>query len=197
MIEDHLNTDSNVVRLADKLSSDPNKPDSCRLDELLTGISSERERLGRRRFLAILNQKEFDIDGLTDWIFLLESFDCQDAARTYIDQTAKSLREQQLASSHEYGMPWHPYSQDEIRYLSQPDAENWAHPIRVFADRTYALRATPYDTKYNCFRVIGPFHDEIVGDNLITFTNEQFELWSYFVSVGEAMNRGESRTRPH
>ena len=196
MIKDHYCADDEVARLASLLSSRPIHKDSYKLSELMTGISCERERLGCRRFLAILNQKEYDIDGLTDWIFLLESFDRQDDARAYIDRTARSLRERQLAVPHEFGMPWHLHSEDEIQFLSQPEAASWAHPIRVIADRTYALRASPYDTKYNCFRVIGTFPNEIVGDRLITFVNEQSELWSYFFSIVQAVKNGVDRPLP-
>jgi len=68
--------------------------------------------------------------------------------------------------------------------------------LRTFYDRTYKLRAGAFDTKYSCFRAIGPFADFIIGDQLFEYVNSNFELWSYFVEVGETILAGKPRPAP-
>lgn len=177
-------------RLAGLLSSRPISEDSYRLDELLTGLEAERVRLGQRKFLVLLNQKVYDIDGLTDYVYLLDSHDSQSDAATHIETSAKALYERHTSGPDKYGDIWRLESEGEIMFMSQPKSPNWAHLIRVVCDKTYKLRAGTYDTKYSCFRAIGPFHGEIVDDQLFSFVNEPFELWSYFVDVGQAINKG-------
>ena len=163
---------------------------------MLIGLSAERKRLGERKFLVILNQKVYDIDGLTDYVYLLDSFDSQSEATTYIEASAKALYERQTAGPDMYGDNWRLESEGEIMFMSQPKSPNWAHPIRVVYDKTYKLRAGTYDTKYSCFRAIGPFHGEIISDQLFSFVNEPFELGSFFVDVGHAINKGSESPLP-
>lgn len=186
------NQDSNgeLIRLAGLLFSHPISEDSYKLDPSLIGLAAERKRLGERKFLVILNQKVYDIDGLTDYVYLLDSFDSQLDATTYIETSAKALCERQTAGPDKYGDNWCLESEGEIMFMSQPKSPNWAHPIRVICDRTYKLRAGTYDTKYSCFRAIGPFHGEIISDQLFSFINEPFELGSFFVDVGHATMKG-------
>ena len=160
-------------------------------------MDSERIRLGHRKFLVLLTQKIYDIDGLIDYVFLPESFDEISDAIAYVDSSSKTLYARQIAGPDEYRKNWHLESEGVIPFLTAPDSEHWANPIRVFYDRTYKLRAGPYDTKYCCYRVIGPFDGDIVSDGLFSFVNERSELWSYFVDVGDAIKKGIAPRQPN
>jgi len=154
---------------------------------LLEGLNSEVNRLGNRRYLVLLTQKVYDIDGLTDYVYLLESFDATSDAFTYVDRAVRSLYEAQTKEPDEYRCTWQLESEGEIPYLTPPKLPEigvWANPIRVIYDRTYKLRASDYDTQYNCFRVIGPFRGDIVSEQLFSWVNDSFELKRYFEDVG-------------
>lgn len=185
-----------LIRLAGLLSARPISEDSYKLDELLTGLKAERKRLGQRKVLAVLIQKDFDLDGLTDWIFPLKSFDAQAEAEEYIKSRSASLYALQIADVSQYGKTWVLESKDEIPFMTAPESSGWASNIRVLYDQTYKIRATSYDTKYNCFRAIGPFAAEVVSDALFSFINQPSELWSYFVDVGEAIKKGVTPRQP-
>jgi hypothetical protein len=76
---------------------------------------------------------------------------------------------------------------------SHPKGNRKLHTLH---DRTYKIRATEFDTKYNCFCVIGPFSDFVVGKKLFEFINSKSELWWHFVEVGEALLAGKPRPAP-
>ena len=52
---------------------------------LVRGLQIETARLGGRRYLVMVYQREFDIDGLTEDVKLIESFDQLDDAVAYAD----------------------------------------------------------------------------------------------------------------
>src|SRR2546422_10239536 len=85
-----------LTKLTGLLSARPISPDSYKLNELLTGLDAERKRLGQRRFAVVLNQQVYDYDGLTDFFFLIDSFDTQRKAMNCVDRNAAKLRAGQL-----------------------------------------------------------------------------------------------------
>lgn len=172
-----------LMRLAELLSSHPMGPDSYKLDELLTGLDIERSRLGQGKFAVVLYQNFFDIDGLTDYVFILDSFDTESEAIAYVKFNACDLLASQITEPDSLGAGWVVESESDHPYLPKPAG---TQALRTLYDQTYKLRAGPYDTKYNCFRVIGPFSDYVICDELFEFVNSQFVLWHYFVNVGQA-----------
>lgn len=177
----------NVIRLAEKLCGRAIADAPNENAELLTGIDIERRRLGNKRYLALLNRKVYDIDGLTDYVYLLESFDRSADAITYVDQAAQALCLAQIRQPDEFHSEWRLESEGEIPFIATqqlPTTGVWANRIRVMYDRTYKLRATDYDTQYNCFRVVGPFRGAIVSEQLVSFVNENWELRSFFAGIG-------------
>lgn len=176
-----------LTKLAGLLSSRPIGPDSYKLDELLAGLDAERSRLGRRKFVVVFYQNEFDFDGLTDYVFLLDSFDDQSEAIACVASQAQNLQATQTAQPDSRGLQWVLESDGGTWYIPNPTGK---HLLSVLHDQTYKLRAGPYDTKYNSFRAIGPFADFVVCEQLFEFVNSRFELWSYFVEIGEAVLAG-------
>ena len=206
-----------LTRLAGLLSGSPIGPDSYKLDELLAGLDTERSRLGRRRFAVVLYRQVFDLDGLTDYVFLLDSFDTQSEAIACVESSARDLLSTQTVQANSWGQRWALESEGDVRSLPNARAGLWAleseedmgsvpnstgkRLLRTLHDRTYKLRASGFDMQYNCFRAIGPFADFVVGDQLFEFLNSPFlnsrhELWSYFVKVGEAVRAGKPSAVP-
>lgn len=174
-----------LMALARYLSSRPIGPDSYMLDELLVGLDVERSRLGRGKFAVVLYQNIFDYDGLTDHVFILDSFDAQSEAIAYVESKARDLLASQITKSDSMGVRWVVESEGDHSYLPKSLG---TQTLQTLNDRTYKLQAGPYDTEYNCFRVIGPFSDFVICDELFKFVNSRFELWHYFVKLGAAQS---------
>ncbi|CAN5477946.1 hypothetical protein BH20ACI3_BH20ACI3_02090 [soil metagenome] len=181
-----------LVKLAGLLSRSPISPDNHQHDELLAGLDAERKRLGQRRFAVVLNQQVYDYDGLTDYFFLIHGFDTQGKAMKCVDSEARELLALQLAQKL-YDQPWVLESEGDMWALPKPKPKDF---LRALYDRTYKLRAGPYDTKYTCFRVIGPFDKWIVSQELFDFLNCQWELCHYFMQVGDALRNGKPMPMP-
>jgi hypothetical protein len=193
MKTDELRKDMELVALAERLRNqtieEMDHPRS-RLDELLRGIKLERERLGNRRFLAILLQYEFNIDGGYDWAWPLESFDSQAHAVLYVEAAAESLRKSQLeAGPDECGNSWALESVGKSPPRWQA-ARKLLPPIRVIYETAYKLRGkddwgpSPVDSIYNCFQVLGNFEGPIVSDDLIDYIDSGMGLDGYFCWIG-------------
>lgn len=177
-----------VLTLADLVSARPLTSTSYRRDDLLTGIDSERKRLGARGFLVSLHQQEFDIDGLTEYVFLLESFDSELEAKEFAKQRGLALLQQQTSQR-----PWGLEQEGQMHFLPKPIEPT---ELRALCSWTHKVRGGTYDTKYACVRAIGPFNKEIVGADLFRFLNADRELWSYFVDVGEAIRTDTKPPQP-
>jgi hypothetical protein len=196
MMREFESVDSELISLAGLLSSRPITEDSYKLNELLVGLAKERKCLGSRKYLVVLNQSEIDIDGLTNWIFLYESFASKIEAIESLDLSANAFYEKQTAGPDEQNNHWRLESENEPPFLSAPKGLDLDYSLEVIHEKSYKLRATIYDTIYNSFRVLGPFRGEVVSKQLFSFLNDQFGLWSYFVDVGEAEMKGPPSRAP-
>ena len=204
MIKDEL------LKTAGLLYSSPIGPDSHKLDELLAGLKAERSRLGKRKYVVVLYQQDFDMDGLTDYIYLLDSFDDRSEAIAFVDSNARNLLAVQTAQPDSGGYRWFLERKGGVRILPNVRSGSWkiestkdlqSNPranrkLHTRHARTYKIRATQLDTKYNCFCVIGPFADFVVCKKLFDFIDSKSELWWHFVEVGEAIRAGKPRPVP-
>jgi hypothetical protein len=116
----------------------------------------------------------------------------------------------QTAQPDSHGHRWLLESKGNVQSLPNSRAGLWAteekkhkrsnpkakRKLYALHDRTYKIRASEYDSKYNCFRTIGPFADFVICDELFEFIKSPFELWSYFVKVGETVRAGKPRPAP-
>jgi len=184
-----VDRDSELIRLAAYLSSRPINEDSYKLEELLAGLSGEKERLGQRKYLVLLDQHVIDIDGLTKYEYLLESFMSKSEAIAFIDATAIDLSEQQTAGVDENGDTWVLESEGGKPWLSKPKTIHKPDMLQVLYEKSYRYRASIYDTKYICFRLLGKFHLDVVSERLFSYVNEDFALWSFFVDIGSSIEK--------
>ena len=157
-------------------------PGGYKSGELERGLRIERRRLGGRRFLAVASQQRFDFDGLTEYVYLLESFADQSDAESYVEDLSVSLRREVVGRKLRYGnWTWQVESEGHMPALACAGA---ASSLRVLFDRTFKVRASDYDALYTCIRVIGPFRERIVDGALLEFFKSSHELWSYFMDIG-------------
>jgi hypothetical protein len=185
--------DTTLLKLAAMLTHQPLDPPGFLVEELIAGLGSERLRLGQRPFVVTLLQNDFDVDGLTSNVFLLESFDTQANAMRFTDSRALQLLEVQISGPDSRKNEWKIDSFGKMYPLPEPKPHNM---LRTVYDSTYKIWANELDRIYNCFRVIGYLTEEVVSDRLFDFLNCDMELWHYFVAVGESIRSGKSLPTP-
>ncbi len=169
--------------LSANLTGHPSGKSEYEAEALTRGLEIESGRLGSRRFIVVVNQDVFDLDGLTQYVYLMESFDVQRDAEAYAERLKATLMRRQCTRDESSRNTWLLESEGEIRSMPNPKLSTSLRPLY---DRTYKLRASPFDTKYTCVRVVGPFMGPIIDLPLFEFINARFELWSYFVDVGRS-----------
>jgi hypothetical protein len=131
----------------------------------------------------------YDYDGLTEYVFLLDGFSSDIQAAEFTREKAVQLLKQQTTPVEGSRERWTLETPGEPPLRPKPDGSS---SVKVFFEWKYKLRGGTYDTKYNWFRVIGPFEQHIVCRDLFDFINARSELRSYFVNVGESHRTGAS-----
>ena len=162
--------------------------------ELFQGIKNEQVRLGKNPFIVVVSINSFDMDGLTDYVFLMDSFTNQDSAVTYAQTLSKDLLEFQLKQQDIFGRAWTLESEGVSPYLPKPN------PISYFTTVLYTSFKTfsgEFDRKYVITRVLKSDGNLIVGQSLFDAINSNSELWSYFVGVGESTDGKHERPIPY
>ncbi len=161
-------------------------------DELLQGIKNEKIRLGKNPFIVLVNINSFDMDGLTDYVFLIDSFKNEDDAIATAKNLLNSLLEYQLKQDN-FGDRWKLDSKNSTPYLSNPKPNNLFET--VFSGAFYTVSGE-FDRKYVITRVMKTTGGDVVGQPLFDAINSDQELWSYFVRVGESTAENQNRPTP-
>jgi len=183
-----MNFSDEIISLGKALSANGAQ---YKANELFQGIKNEQIRLGKNPFAVVVSINSFDMDGLTDFVFLTDSFPSKDAAVAYAHNLSNALLEFQLKQDN-WGRPWALVeSQDATPYLSKPKA-NCSFKVTYFD--SFKAVSGEFDRKYVITRVIETDGSMVVGQALFDVINSDSELWSYFVGVGEST--GGERERP-
>jgi hypothetical protein len=177
-----------VANLAKLLRAKPS-------DDLLMGIKIEQDRIGKSPYLVVVNQNEFDIDGMSDFLYLMDSFNSQDEAEQYAEQLSRDILEKQLAEDN-YGTPWALESTGQAPYLAQPKVKTISKQ-RVLFDRSFKTVSGEFDRRYTIVRVIGPFEGNVVNPDLADLLNANDELRYYFYRVAEAIDKPDRKQSPY
>jgi hypothetical protein len=185
-----MNFSDEIISLGQALSS---AGAQYKTKELFQGIKNEQVRLGKNPFVIVVNISSFDIDGLTDFVFLIDSFLARDEATGYARNLSNSLLEFQLKQDN-WGQPWvKSDSQDAPSDLPEPKSNC---SFKVINLDTFKVTSGEFDKKYVTTRVIETDGKMVVGQPLFDFINSNFELWSYFVGVGESTGGDIARPTP-
>jgi hypothetical protein len=164
-------------------------------DELLVGIKLEQDRLSKFPYLVVVNQNEFDMDGMCDFLYLIDSFKSQDEAELLAEQVSREILEKQLAEDN-YGKPWVLESTGVAPYLPQPKVKTISKQ-RVLFDRAFKTVSGEFDRRYTIVRVIGPFDGNVVSPDLVDLLNANDELRSYFYRIAETVDKPDRRPTPY
>lgn len=160
--------------------------------ELFQGLTSEQVRLGDGPFLVVVNINSFDMDGLTDYVFLMNSFSMEKEARDYAMTLSNDLLSYQLKQDI-FGRPWILESEGSSPYLPRP---NPASPFVTLLCKSFKTVSGEFDRKYVITRVMKSDGGPIVGQPMLESINSNFELWSYFVGIGDSIREKQLRPTP-
>jgi len=174
-----MNFSDEIINLGKSLSKNGAQ---YKAQELFHGIKHEQIRLGKNQFIVVVNINSFDIDGLTDYVFLMDSFLAQDEAQVYAKNLSENLLEYQLKQDI-FGYPWILESEDSTPYLPQP---NPASSFKTLLLKSFKTVSGEFNRKYVVTRVMKSDGNLLVEQSLFEAINSNSELWSYFVGVGEA-----------
>lgn len=187
-----------ALELAGLLEDSPLKPGTYPTRCLLTGIESERHRLGSAPFLLVLRQDCRDWYDSMDFLFLLESFKSLNDA-TYGGETIlQSISEERTTAG------WGVESEAEPPSSSAPSSPpRQEGPLRTAWSKRGKLRGQPYFANHPSLtverlhaEVIEGFTGPIVGKELLDFLRRGEDLRRYFIDCGEAVLEGKELPRP-
>jgi hypothetical protein len=170
-------------------------PVRYRVEDLALGLEHEKTRLGIRPYLVALWRSEFDMDGLTDYLTLIDSHETvEDAIRTADEEADRLLRNYtnplEPPEKPDVGRwAWVPSRDSNPLYLPKPSKSSGASEKYR---KAFALKGGYLETMYCSLYVLGPFTGDVVGDELVQlFKKSRYELWSYMTEVGEAARTGK------
>ncbi len=153
-------------------------------DALTRGIERERIRLFGLSFLTLKFHQDYDMDGLAEYLQLLEGFSDEASAIHYVEQ----LTEQTLSAS--LGEPtyrnyckWrHNTSRDNERIKAKHEGSL----VRCIHLKSFRITLdSGYDIKYFQFEVLCVNLPAFIGSDLFTYYDAESEWVDYFISKGE------------
>ncbi len=152
-------------------------------DALTRGIEREKSRLSGLSFLTLTFRQEYDYDGLTENLQLLEGFSDEATAVHYVEQ----LTEQALSAS--LAVP----SYGNYRWRHDPSRDNECFKAKhesslvrcVYLRSFKVLNDSGYDSKYFQFEVVCVDYPSVFGPDLLTYYDAEPEWVAYFISKGE------------
>jgi hypothetical protein len=175
-----IQADHQTLRLAELLAGSPR----VGIQKLHAGVAAERERLGARPWLLMSWRSSYDIDGLTEYLQLVDSFDTlEDAKRAADAQAAKILIE---FGRPDTGRPYmDPWKRNPERALNGPlrgPTLQKSSTITCHYQTGFAFWRGSYDREYPSLLVLGPFSAFIVAGELLAVIGEshRHELRTHF-----------------
>lgn len=186
------NSTSDLLNLASRIYGRPVSRDSHKLDELLAGLRSEQYRLGKHKYAVILEQKDYEYDGLVEMVKLISGFNTQKDASKCVDISAQKLLDTTTSRIDPDGNHWKLELTSEVPNLFNPLPNC---PLHTIHEKAYKVVADSYTSRYIRFRAIGPFDAFIVGNLLFDFINPPYLLMNHFRNVGESLSSNQPRRR--
>lgn len=152
-------------------------------DALTRGIERERIRLFGLPFLTLTFSQDYDMDGLMEYLQLLEGFSDEASAIHYVEQ----LTEQTLSAS--LGKPGYgnyKWRHDASRDNERVKAKHESSLVRCIHLKSFRITLdSGYDIKYFQFEVLCVNLPAVVGPDLLTYYDAQNEWEDYFISKGK------------
>ncbi len=155
--------------------------------DLQRGIARERARLAGKPFVVLMTCRDFDYDGLTNKLALLDGFTDQAVAIQYAQAQAVATLAQALTEPPVYERyPWRLVEDSAVprSFLRHPSAT----VTSVFAKRLEVAPEAPpglrYDRKEFEFDVLHVTTAEIVGGELFCFQDVEQAWISHLIERG-------------
>jgi hypothetical protein len=160
----------------------------------LTTSFAIRRKGSSTRWIVLVYQNECDYDGLSDSLYLDDSF----ASEAEAVQAAKALPTELLKVFESgatgwggRGMRWSLVGEVRELQVVQP-----AGDVREAYRCGFTVRGGQFDRKRPVISVVGPFAGELVDRPLADFV-DRGDLCMYLWSVGRAKRSGGERPRPY
>lgn len=173
--------------------------------DTLVAMLLEDGRLGRRPYLLLAEQASFDYDGLTTWIYLLESFESEIDAVIRATKVRGKLLVRYLRRRHASGGRWMFESEGvpvappfPLKGDGPTQPAPGETPIRCLCAQSFKVR--DLDDEFHrdqiTLRVVGPFPGEIIGPELVQVIPSRQDLRSYFDEIARAKRGFRAPPRP-
>jgi len=152
-------------------------------DALKRGIERERVRLFGLPFLTLTFRKEFDYDGLMEYLQLLEGFSDEATAIHYVEQlTEQTLSASLVAPSYGDYIWRHDASRDNECIKARHEGSL----VRCIHLRSFRITLdSGYDIKYFQFEVLCVNHPGVLGPDLFSYYDAESEWVDYLKSKGK------------
>lgn len=168
--------------LSDICSSFTGRVIESAYQDALLGFHSESCRLAGCQYILIEFRKEFDIDGLTEYVELLEGFHSEDSAATYADQRIEASMAKVLARTDFGGRRW---QIDSSRNDSRFYAKKESNLVQGGYFRSFrALNGSGYDIEYVQIEVVQVLCKPILGTEVFSFYDACGEWTSFLIKKG-------------
>ena len=151
-------------------------------DACQRGIELERNRLAGASYITLAFRREFDFDGLTEYLDLTEGFSELSAAVRFVNDLAMRTLPPALAEPGYGHYTWrHDARRDNERFIAGHESTlvkcSYLRSFRVLTD-------SGYDSKYFQFEVLTISSPMIVGAPLFSYLMQEQEWVCYFVAKG-------------
>jgi hypothetical protein len=153
-------------------------------DALTRGIERERTRVSGSNYLALTFRREFDYDGLMEYLQLLNGFSDEVTAIHYVDElAAQALSTSLTAPSYGERRRWrHDPSRDNERFKDKHESPLvWGVHLRSFK----TLNDSGFDSIYFQFEVVRVNDPSVIGPDLLSYLDAESEWVDYFISKGK------------
>ena len=150
--------------------------------DLLEGMRREQQRLDGKRFLVSLFRQEYDIDGLTEYINLIEGFNDLNEAKEFADREASDPSDLSEAAK-----DWPLVECDTLGRLSRirPPVSN----IEQVYYRGFKVDGGWCTSAYFHFEVLKIPTDSVITEALFDYLNCEAELTHYFIEIGKRFRK--------
>lgn len=152
------------------------------VDAAIRGVEREKIRLAGSTYLALLFRREYDYDGLTKYLQILEGFTDESAAVDYVNQVAERTLVVLLSVRENGNRRWfHDVSCNGIRFVENHDSPL----VQGVHMKSFRVRySLGYDSKYFQFEVLRVRNPVVIGPDLFGYFDEEGAWAHYLIERG-------------
>ena len=165
-------------------------------EEFLHGLETERMRLSTRSFLVVVYVHEFDMDGLTEYLYLIESYDSLSQAKQAASELNIELKKSELKKTEDENLGRILKSEGNFRLLPFSFNDKGISILDKYAFMT-GDKYDNFHNKHTTILVVGPFDGFVVDAQLINLFKNKSDVNNYFTYVGEALLKNKTPPNPY